>query len=230
MSTPTHEKEQYSFPDFEPNLPTNQTQESPSVDEDGTLHEMEDGRYGNKDDGHLQLTTSYADGPDDINQARSRSPMSPAVQRERSRRLEDDLEMLRAERVVSDADKASQETTIGRSKSMARTRSRTAAEPVDDFDVDTTPIHEKTKVYQPPAHPTTKFAKLFKKIHESSFVVRWFTYITPITLLLLIPIMLGIFRFETASVGGVELLWFGIWLEIVWLTLWAGRVSYFSVV
>ena len=27
-----------------------------------------------------------------------------------------------------------------------------------------------------------------------------------------------------SSVGGVQMVWFCIWLEIVWLTLWAGRI------
>jgi hypothetical protein len=151
--------------------------------------------------------------------------MSAAVQREQSRRLDDDLEMLRAERIVSNAEKSfDQKSAIERSRSvMGRSRSRTAAEPVDDFDIDTTPIHEKTKVYQPPANPTTKLARIFKKVHGSSWLVRYFVYISPLTIILLIPVLLGKLLFKQATVGGVELFWFSIWLEIVWLTLWAGR-------
>lgn len=153
--------------------------------------------------------------------------MSVSQQREASRRLEDDLEMLRAERVVSNAEKSNQDS-MGRSKSMNRSRSRTNAEPIDDFDVGTTPIHEKTKVYQPPENPSTNFAKVFKKIHNSSFLVRYFFYISPLTILLLIPMLFGLLLFKQANVGGVKLFWFGIWLEVVWLTLWAGRVRIFS--
>lgn len=43
-------------------------------------------------------------------------------------------------------------------------------------------------------------------------------------LILLIPLLLGALLFTNATVGGVELVWFMIWLEIVWLTLWAGRL------
>lgn len=107
---------------------------------------------------------------------------------------------------------------------MNRSRSRTNAEPIDDFDIGTTPLHEKTKVYQPPENPSTNFAKFFKKIHNSSFLVRWFLYITPPTILLLVPVLLGFLYEKTAKVGGVKLSWFGIWLEVVWLTLWAGRI------
>lgn len=230
MSTPVREKDQFSFPAFATDPPNsshsaqnthnNQTNDRRSSDEDGTLQGQDNDEM---DRNHLRVTTSYVDGPDFLDRE-NRSPMSLSQQREQSRRLDDDLEMLRAERVVSNAEKTSDDG-MGRSKSMARSRSRTAVEPVDDFDVDTTPLHEKTKIYKPPAHPTTKIAKVFKKIHNSIFLVRWFFYITPITLLLLIPTLFGLLLFDTATVGDVELFWFGIWLEIVWLTLWLGRVS-----
>ncbi|RDW83080.1 hypothetical protein BP5796_04571 [Coleophoma crateriformis] len=225
MSTPIQEKEQYSFPAFATDTAPQQNQDQHhqlghdrrSSDEDGTLQD-------DSDHNHLRVTTSYVDGPDHLDKHRlGNSPLSPAMEREEARRLDDDLEMLRAERVVSNANAS--EDGIGRTKSMGRSRSRNAGgEPADDFDVGTTPVHEKTKVYQPPANPTTNLARMFKKIHNSSFLVRYFCYITPITLLLLIPLLFGLLLFKTATVGGVELFWFGIWLEIVWLTLWAGRI------
>jgi hypothetical protein len=223
MSTPIHEKEQYSFPAFEADPPANPPQQDRrSSDEYGTLQGE---GLDNITDSRLRIYPSYAQDQGYIEKD-SRAAMSPTAQREQSRRLDDDLEMLRAERVVSNAERSNQESTMGRSRSMmARSRSRNNPEPSDDFDVGTTPIHEKTKIYQPPANPTTKLAKFFKKVHQSSFLVRWFVYITPLTLLLLIPLLFGIWLFPNTTVGGVELLWFGIWLEIVWLTLWAGRVS-----
>lgn len=224
MSTPIHEKEQYSYPAFPADPPANQTHDRRSSDEDGTLQgEMADDGV---DHNHLRVTTSYVEGEHHLEKERNRSPMSITQQREQSRRLDDDLEMLRAERVVSNAEKSNEEN-MGRSKSMmARSRSRNASEPVDDFDIDTTPIHEKTKIYQPPAHPSTALAKWFKRIHNSSFLVRYFFYISPLTILLLIPVLLGLLVFKDTAVGGVRLFWFGIWLEIIWLTLWLSRVSY----
>lgn len=218
MSTPIHEKEQYSFPAFapDPNSALHQ-HERRSSDEDGTLQE-DDGVDHNR----LRVTTSYVNGPDHL-EMEHRSPMSLSQQREQSRRLDDDLEMLRVEQVVSYVER--DQSSIARSRSMARSRSRTAAEPVDDFDIDTTPIHEKTKIYKPPPNPTTKIAKFFKKVHSSSFLVRYFVYISPLTILLLIPVLLGLLVFENTTVGHVKLFWFGIWLEIVWLTLWLSRVS-----
>jgi len=209
MSTPVTEKEQYSFPAFAPNQSSQQqSYERRSSDEDGTLHdELHNDGYDNN---HLRVTTSYVDGPDHLGK---NSPRSPSAQREQARRLDDDLMMLRAERVVSNAEKSAQEEAsgMGRSKSMNRSRSRNASEPADDFDIGTTPIHEKTKIYSPPANPTTKLAKFFKNVHNRIWVVRWFLYITPLTALLLIPVLLGFYVFKGASVGGVELKWFGIW-------------------
>ncbi|KAL3418698.1 mechanosensitive ion channel family [Phlyctema vagabunda] len=223
MSTPMTEKEQYSFPAFTSSSAQPAQHQTGhrrlSSDEDGTL----DGEAVEHDRNYLRVTTSYEDGGDFLDRRdHSRSPLSPSMAREEERRLDDDLEMLRAERVISNAERT--EESMGRTKSLARSRSRTNAEPVDDFDVGTTPIHEKNKIYQPPANPTTSLAKLFKRIHSSSWLLRYFIYITPVVLILLIPTLLGLLVFDRASVGGVRLFWFGIWLEIVWLTLWAGRI------
>jgi hypothetical protein len=149
---------------------------------------------------------------------------SPSQTREQEHRLDDDLAMLQAERVVSaNAQREGEEGKLGRSMSLARSRSR-RTDPVDDFDVSTNPVHEKNSVYRPPEDPTTRVAKIFKKIHSSSFLVRYFTYIIPLAVLLLIPLLFGSLLFKDANVGGVSLEWFSIWLEIFWLTLWAGRI------
>lgn len=150
----------------------------------------------------LDTYTSYATG-DDRDYLRVPMERSPAQARESSQRLEDELEMLKAERVVSNA--AASE--LSRSKSVNHSRSRTAIEPEDDFDIGTTPLHEKTKIYKPPSAPATKVAKLFKRVHESSWLVRYIFYITPVTLIILIPLLLGALYFNgkkssQASVGG----------------------------
>lgn len=148
---------------------------------------------------------------------------SPSQNREQAHRLDDDLQMLQVEQAISNL-AAEQENELGRTKSnLQRSRSR-REEPIDDFDVATNPLHEKTAVYKPPEHPNTNLGKIFKKIHNSSWLIRYISYITPLVLIILIPLLLGAFLFKNASVGGVKLIWFCIWLEIVWLTLWAGRM------
>ena len=148
---------------------------------------------------------------------------SPSKTREEASRLNDELAMQRAEKMATIESEREQEGKS--STTLQRSRSR-KPEPTDDFDTATNPLHERTTVYKPPENPTTKVAKFFKYIHESSFLVRWFTYIVPVTALLLIPVLIGALTNpgQDANVGGVELLWFGVWLEIVWLTLWGGRM------
>ncbi|KAI5369631.1 Putative EF-hand domain, mechanosensitive ion channel MscS, LSM domain superfamily [Septoria linicola] len=168
---------------------------------------------------HLTVETQYE--PRDP----LRNYASPTQTREQANRLDDDLTLLKIERQIS---RQEEEDELSRSKSRGgdthRSKSRTRTDHVDEFDEATNPVHEKTQVYKPVEHPTTKVGKFLKRVHQSNFLIRWFTYILPVTLILLIPLLLGALLFENAVVGGVYLVWFMIWLEIVWLTLWAGRV------
>ncbi|PSN62943.1 hypothetical protein BS50DRAFT_576790 [Corynespora cassiicola Philippines] len=162
---------------------------------------------------HLTVDTGYVGS--------MKSMQSPSQTREQASRLDDDLAMLQIERQISNQEGLNRELSTNRSVTRHRTRRE---EPVDEFDAATNPLHERAALYKPPENPTTSAAKFFKKVHSSSFIVRYFTYIVPVVLIILIPLLLGVFVFEDASVGGVELMWFCIWLEIVWLTLWAGRI------
>lgn len=144
---------------------------------------------------------------------------SPSASREQARRLDDDLEMLKIERQMSRIDEREGELD---GDSMHRARRRD--EDIDEFDIATNPVHEKTQVYKPVDNPTSKFAKFFKKVHKSNWLIRYLTYIAPLSLILLIPLLIGVFLFPEQNVGGVQMYWFMIWLEIVWLTLWAGRI------
>jgi hypothetical protein len=152
-----------------------------------------------------------------------RPSRSPSARREQAKRLEDDLAVLEAERVASRSTHEGDKDARSDAHSLTRSRSRRAEE-IDEFDEATNPLHEKAAVYNPPENPSTGVSKFIKRVHESSVFIRYFTYIVPLVLLLLIPLLVGALAYPDASVGGVELLWFSVWLEIVWLTLWAGRV------
>ena len=188
--------------------PKYQQYTSPSSVDEGTAV-GDDNAVG---DTLTKKATTASDHPDHGRAAASRT-------REESHRLGDDLALLQAERLVSsNEDKSSADNDAG------PRRSRSRKDPVDEFDAATNPIHQRTQIFKPPEEPSNKFASFFKYIHQSSFIVRWATYIVPVSALLLIPLLLGIYVFPDAHVGGVELLWFAIWLQIVWLTLWAGRI------
>lgn len=165
------------------------------------------------------------------------SMKSPSQNREEMHRLEDDLRMFQVEQQISEAAAAAEEK---RSKGETDTLERTTTNAsfhrersnvinnrdIDEFDEATNPIHETAKAYRPPAHPTTALARFIKMMHKKSFLIRYLTYITPVVLIILVPLLVGALlpAGQNLNVGGVSMLWFCIWLEIVWLTLWAGRL------
>ncbi|KAF2277511.1 uncharacterized protein EI97DRAFT_295950 [Westerdykella ornata] len=168
-------------------------------------------------DGKLPANATQLNVDTDLDLRKMSSLRSPSHNREQASRLTDDLAMLQVERQVSNAEAASR---VSHSRSIRHRKE----EPIDDFDAATNPLHERTALYQPPESPTNKLAKFFKRVHQSVWIVRYFIYITPVVLIILIPLLAGALEYTTASVGGVRLMWFCIWLEIVWLTLWAGRI------
>ncbi|KAF7446142.1 mechanosensitive ion channel family [Pyrenophora tritici-repentis] len=222
MTTPNTERPEPTY-DMDSNMPYPHQRSS---DEDGTvvgdehhhpLHLDTGARatHGRSRSGtHLTVETAHDIPP-------MNGISSPSQNREQASRLNDDLAVLAVEQGLNEKEALmrNQSTT----RSMTRVRSR-RTEVVDDFDEATNPLHEQAARYTPPENPNTNFSKFFKKVHNSSWLVRYFTYITPMVLVILIPLLLGAFVFDEATVGGVELVWFSIWLMIVWLTLWAGRV------
>ena len=164
---------------------------------------------------HLTVETAH-----DIHYMKS--VQSPSQTREQASRLNDDLALLQIEQELSTNEALQRGHSVNRS--MTRVRSR-REDLIDDFDAATNPLHEQAARYKPPENPTTSFSKFIKRVHNSSWLVRYFTYITPLVIVILIPLLLGALVFKEATVGGVTLTWFSIWLMIVWLTLWAGRVS-----
>jgi small-conductance mechanosensitive channel len=181
------------------------------VGDESFPHDSPPGRHRNGS--HLTVEPVHDFDIDHMN-----SITSPSRTRAEETELTDELRLLQIEQQISN-----ENNDLRASKSIKRSRSR-KAEPIDEFDAATNPLHEKTQVYKPPERPNTNIGKVFKRIHESSVIIRWIIYITPVVVILLVPLLLGALKFKNASVGGVKLIWFSIWLEIVWLTLWAGRL------
>ncbi|KAK4157588.1 Mechanosensitive ion channel-domain-containing protein [Chaetomidium leptoderma] len=144
-------------------------------------------------------------------------PLSPRDSREAAHRLHDDLELLRAERVVSH-----QEHDSIRPRSKARSH-REGVE--DAFNTTTAP---------PPPAPVTPLkstwlTKFWLSLKKFPRVLRYVVYAIPPGIIILIPVFLDIFAYDrqggpVGGRGGVQLMWFGIWLEVVWLSLWAVRI------
>lgn len=84
------------------------------------------------------------------------------------------------------------------------------------------------RVAKPIKRPLTTLGKVFKWVHNFSMLTRWILYITPLTLILLVPLLVGAIYHpggRVFSVAGVSLQWFAIWWEIIWLTLWAAKLA-----
>ncbi|KAF8455654.1 Mechanosensitive ion channel-domain-containing protein [Terfezia claveryi] len=146
---------------------------------------------------------------------------SPSHTREEKFRTNDDLELMKAERVASKVSRSSSRAVDDITRSRSKRHRSRSREPIDEFDESVNPVHQIATIWAPPAKPKTKLAVILKGIHESSILIRYFTYIVPVVLILLIPILLAAFLFSKAH---VELMWFSVWLMIVWLSLWAGRI------
>ncbi len=167
-------------------------------------------------------TSRTAEGDDFVNEkynpsylAPDQIPLSPSGSREAANRLNDDLELLRAERMVSHDEEAS---------TQSRARSR-RAEPVEDA------FQTNTSAAAPvvPGQQKTTFLTLtWGKLRKFPRFLRYIVYAIPPAILLLTPILVDLYAYTepkpVGGAGGVNLLWFGIWLEVVWLALWGAKI------
>ncbi|KAI0380839.1 hypothetical protein F5Y04DRAFT_281512 [Hypomontagnella monticulosa] len=161
---------------------------------------------------HLQVPN------EDARPATDHGYLSETESRDQATRLVDDLTLLQAEQAVSHRESAE----IRRARSKSRSH-----EPIKQ-DVFNQPAPAATIAL--PSEPPNKLNKVFRGIKGLPRFIRYFLYSVPIAAILLIPILLGKFlpKDQQAVIGGpggVELMWFGIWLEVVWLSLWAARIA-----
>ncbi|TDZ68393.1 Mechanosensitive ion channel protein Msy1 [Colletotrichum trifolii] len=142
---------------------------------------------------------------------------SPSESREQASRLNDDLELLRAERLISNQEHDGRSNRGGRSHNP---------EPTDVFAGN--PNDQLAK--PPPEKKAGAFAfAVWKWLRKFPRFFRYTVYMLPGAALLLIPTLIGHFAVdaESSTVGGatgVYLSWFGIWLEVVWCSLWTSRM------
>ncbi|GIJ88628.1 hypothetical protein Asppvi_007553 [Aspergillus pseudoviridinutans] len=70
----------------------------------------------------------------------------------------------------------------------------------------------------------TRMGRIYQAILNFSIVTRYLIYVTPIALLIAIPIIVGATAAQDARIGGVTLPWFFAWIEVVWLSLWICKI------
>ncbi|KAI5296455.1 hypothetical protein KEM52_002250 [Ascosphaera acerosa] len=146
--------------------------------------------------------------------------VTKSQQREHGDKLDDELAVLEMERKVSQQDEADDDGSHHEGGRTTR-----PGEPVDEFEEATNPLHEqqaaKLRVLET---PTTRLAKFVRKVHASNWLVRYFVYITPVVVILVIPLAIILAVAPDAVIGRARLDWFFIWLIIIWLTLWLARI------
>ncbi|KAI1462385.1 hypothetical protein F4805DRAFT_410418 [Annulohypoxylon moriforme] len=165
---------------------------------------------------HLQVPSESGRMPLDQGTLGS---LSRTESREQNTRFMDDLTVVQAERNISQQESAE----LRRAHSKARSH-----EPPVKEDVFNQPAQAPTIVGLAP-EPPTQVNKAIRRIKKLPRIVRYFLYSLPVTIILLIPVLLGgLLPQESQAViggpGGVQLMWFGIWLEVIWLSLWAARI------
>lgn len=145
--------------------------------------------------------------------------LSQSESREQNTRFLDDLAVVQAERNISQQE----ETELRRAHSKSRSH-----EPPVKEDVFNQPAQAPTSIGLSPETPT-QVNKAIRRIKKLPRIVRYFLYSLPIAIILLVPVLLGaLLPQESQAViggpGGVQLMWFGIWLEVIWLSLWLARI------
>ncbi|EEP77335.1 predicted protein [Uncinocarpus reesii 1704] len=70
----------------------------------------------------------------------------------------------------------------------------------------------------------TQMGRFYNRILNFSVVTRYFIYVLPLALLIAIPIIIGATAAQNARIGGVKIVWFFTWVEVVWLSLWVSKI------
>ncbi|KAL5352537.1 hypothetical protein ACLOAV_002485 [Pseudogymnoascus australis] len=70
----------------------------------------------------------------------------------------------------------------------------------------------------------TGMGKFYDKIVNFSIVTRYLVYVLPIAALIAIPVVVGATVAPDAKIGGIRLVWFFIWIECVWLSIWIAKL------
>ena len=73
--------------------------------------------------------------------------------------------------------------------------------------------------------PLLQFVKFYNYLLNVSIITRWTLYIIPFLALLWIPGILSFTAYPHATIWGVRLLWWSIWLTVVWVGWWAARAA-----
>lgn len=66
--------------------------------------------------------------------------------------------------------------------------------------------------------------RFYEKVYNFSVVTRYFIYVAPVALAIAVPIVIGATVAPRARIGGVKIVWFFTWVEVVWVSLWVSKL------
>lgn len=66
--------------------------------------------------------------------------------------------------------------------------------------------------------------RIYFSILNFSVVTRYFIYVLPLAAMIAIPIIIGATAAPHAAIGGVRIVWFFTWIEVVWISLWVAKI------
>ncbi|GAB7339155.1 hypothetical protein MBLNU457_5820t1 [Dothideomycetes sp. NU457] len=66
--------------------------------------------------------------------------------------------------------------------------------------------------------------KMYKRVLDSSVVVRYTVYVAPLALIIAVPIVVGATAARNAMLAGVPIRWFFTWVEILWCSIWVSKL------
>lgn len=191
---------------------------APTVSDHGGEHEKQKDKEKQPQPTYLHSERpQYLDIPGEAHQHQGGLSRTES-NREHATRLVDDLTLLQAERAVSQRES----NELRRSTSRLR-----SAEPKPE-DVFNQPDPQPT-IVNLPTDSNSRVDSAISSLKQVPRFVRYLLYCIPATALLLIPILMGIYLPDSeqkavGGEGGVQLFWFGIWLMVVWVSLWLARV------
>lgn len=69
-----------------------------------------------------------------------------------------------------------------------------------------------------------RMGRLYYALLNFSVVTRYMIYVSPFVFIIAIPIIIGATAAPHASIGGVRIVWFFTWIEVVWVGLWVAKI------
>ncbi|KAK8173619.1 Mechanosensitive ion channel-domain-containing protein [Phyllosticta citrichinensis] len=69
-----------------------------------------------------------------------------------------------------------------------------------------------------------RLGRFYYAVLNFSIITRYFLYVAPLALCIAVPIIVGATVAQTAKIGGVRIVWFFTWVEVVWCSIWVAKI------